>query len=242
MYVSTLVQPAIYKITCAPTGRVYVGSTVSAGDRWRAHQQNLQGSRHSNRFLQFAWDKYGQSAFSFEVVETNFPETQMATRERAWITRLNTWAPIGFNLADPVNWREQAAKVYVVTHPLGDEQQVLNLNRFCREQGIGASAPMVMVAQGLKPSHRGWKCRYAGESKKVWAERIARLRAKRKACNTCNRNATYLVTDPTGHRHKVDALWHWCRARNLDTGCMQRVAKGLSKSHKGHLVAFEGPR
>lgn len=50
------------------------------------------------------------------------------------------------------------AKTYSVTSPEGVEMIIKNLNKFCRENGLG-SAAMCDVASGRHPSHKGWKCR-----------------------------------------------------------------------------------
>lgn len=60
----------IYKITNVESGRVYVGQTrYSFVERYWLHVWNLRHQSHANKYLQRAWEKYGESAFSFSVVE-----------------------------------------------------------------------------------------------------------------------------------------------------------------------------
>lgn len=51
------------------SGKVYVGQSRDIRRRWRAHQIGLREGAHSNDYLQKAWDKDGESAFEFLVLE-----------------------------------------------------------------------------------------------------------------------------------------------------------------------------
>lgn len=59
----------IYEIVCTENGRRYIGSAVNIDKRWRGHVLQLNEKRHHSRHLQRAWNKYGQAAFVFVVLE-----------------------------------------------------------------------------------------------------------------------------------------------------------------------------
>lgn len=60
----------IYRITNKTSGMTYVGKTgMNFGDRWDCHRSQLRNGSHSNSHLQNAWNKYGESAFEFCVLE-----------------------------------------------------------------------------------------------------------------------------------------------------------------------------
>ena len=59
----------IYAIVHIETGRKYVGSAVNLTKRWNIHRHGLRNKKHHSAALQRAWDKYGEAAFSFEVLE-----------------------------------------------------------------------------------------------------------------------------------------------------------------------------
>lgn len=60
----------IYRITNTVNGNIYIGKTgVNFGDRWDCHRAQLNGGYHDNPHLQAAWNKYGQEAFEFCIVE-----------------------------------------------------------------------------------------------------------------------------------------------------------------------------
>jgi group I intron endonuclease len=59
----------IYQITCLPTGKRYVGSSVNVSNRWSQHKTDLRAGRHPNPYLQRAWKRHGQKAFVIKVLE-----------------------------------------------------------------------------------------------------------------------------------------------------------------------------
>jgi hypothetical protein len=59
----------IYTITYTPTGSVYVGSSISCGQRWAGHIINLNRKRH-NKLMQPLWDSSTPEDWSFAVVKT----------------------------------------------------------------------------------------------------------------------------------------------------------------------------
>lgn len=59
-------KSGIYTIKNIINGKIYIGSAVNIEKRLYAHKWALQGSNHCNIHLQRAWDKYGESSFSFE--------------------------------------------------------------------------------------------------------------------------------------------------------------------------------
>lgn len=63
-------QIGIYRITNVTNGNTYIGKTgMNFGDRWDCHRAKLRGGYHDNQHLQNAWDKYGENAFEFDIVE-----------------------------------------------------------------------------------------------------------------------------------------------------------------------------
>jgi len=59
----------VYKIECRPNGRVYVGSSKRIYRRWSEHRAALRRNRHHCRHLQRAWNVYGESQFTFLILE-----------------------------------------------------------------------------------------------------------------------------------------------------------------------------
>jgi group I intron endonuclease len=86
----------IYEILHLETGRCYVGSSVSYAARWRTHRHDLRKGRHHSPALQDAWNRYGEDAFVFHVLE-HCADDQLILRERFWGARLDCC----FNLVPP---------------------------------------------------------------------------------------------------------------------------------------------
>lgn len=59
-------QSGVYKITCTPTGKFYIGSAVSMGSRWAVHRNSLRDKKRACPKLLNAWNKHGEEAFTFE--------------------------------------------------------------------------------------------------------------------------------------------------------------------------------
>ena len=62
-------MPVIYQITNMLTGDFYIGSTQSFPRREWQHRYHLRKNEHKNPHMQASWNKYGEEAFVFEVLE-----------------------------------------------------------------------------------------------------------------------------------------------------------------------------
>jgi len=58
----------IYQIKCNITGKAYIGSTINIKKRWQDHFSNLKRNTHVNKYLQSAYNKYGESTFSKIII------------------------------------------------------------------------------------------------------------------------------------------------------------------------------
>lgn len=82
--------PGVYAIINTVNGKRYVGSsTRSIRNRWRQHRITLKANCHDNGYLQRAWNKYGEQAFDWQVLENCEPE-QCLSREQFWIDELRS--------------------------------------------------------------------------------------------------------------------------------------------------------
>lgn len=79
-------QSAVYVITCAATGKFYVGSSVDVSKRLGRHRDDLRSGNHHSKHLQRAWDLYGEQSFRFDIVEHVGPDDLRAV-EQEWIDR-----------------------------------------------------------------------------------------------------------------------------------------------------------
>lgn len=91
-------QSGVYLIINLHNGKIYVGSSANIRGRIFEHLKDLRRGCHHNRYLQRAWDKYGEGVFRFEVLET-CPTGLIIQREQYWMDNLDSSNPkIGYNL------------------------------------------------------------------------------------------------------------------------------------------------
>lgn len=87
-------RPGIYQIVHVESGRRYIGSSAKVGARFSGHRSTLRRGCHGNSRLQNAWNKYGESAFAFEVIE--WVDDVLALLEREQV-HLVSARPLVFN-------------------------------------------------------------------------------------------------------------------------------------------------
>lgn len=80
-------DPAVYRIVNKVTNHCYVGSSAYVMSRKSKHMQALRRNAHENLHLQRAWNKYGEGAFVFEVLE-RCERDVCFEREQYWINTL----------------------------------------------------------------------------------------------------------------------------------------------------------
>lgn len=94
----------IYKITCIPTGKVYIGSSKNIKRRWQKHKEELNKNIHHTPYLQAAWNKYGKDEFHFSIIEQheNYDLKYLYEREFYWMIEYDCKnSEKGFNYCDP---------------------------------------------------------------------------------------------------------------------------------------------
>ena len=114
---------------------------------------------------------------------------------------------------------------FVVTTPDGVELAIKNVAAFCREHGL-TKTQMINAAKGRCIGHKGYKCRYAHETKE---EQEAKIRAIQAARNIRD----YIVTSPNGEEFRTDNLAAFCNAHGLDRSPISAIARGERRIYKG---------
>ena len=99
----------IYAITHQPSGKIYIGSSVNIERRWGDHRKRLRAGTHHSRHLQSAWNKYGEPAFTFDLL-LECDVSKLHSIEQVAITE---FAP-EFNMTDcvdaPMRGRKHSAE------------------------------------------------------------------------------------------------------------------------------------
>ena len=89
----------IYTITCSINNKHYVGRSRNCFHRMNQHQVALRNNKHHNFYLQRAYNRYGHSAFKFEIL-VDYPAEYLFSMERYWINMLDSCnRKFGYNMA-----------------------------------------------------------------------------------------------------------------------------------------------
>lgn len=72
----------IYSILNKINGKVYLGSSKDISIRFADHRYRLRHNTHTNSRLQRAWNKYGEDAFDFSIVEKCKPTDQFSLEQK----------------------------------------------------------------------------------------------------------------------------------------------------------------
>lgn len=86
----------IYCIENTANGLAYIGQSSDIKKRFAQHRSDLRGGRHVNSALQRAWEKYGEEAFVFSVVE-EVPACDLDDAEIMWIEAFDSYIH-GYNM------------------------------------------------------------------------------------------------------------------------------------------------
>ena len=74
----------VYKIVNTRNNNLYIGLSRDILKRFKQHKWKLNHNKHVNEHLQNAWNKYGEDAFCFEIIE-ECSEEKLNEREIYWI-------------------------------------------------------------------------------------------------------------------------------------------------------------
>lgn len=99
----------VYKILCTGNGRCYIGSSVNIKKRWGRHVDDLKQNKHHCAYLQRSWNKYGEGAFTFNLLCCVLDVKHLLNVEQYFIDRtpalLNSLQVAGSSLG--VKWSEE---------------------------------------------------------------------------------------------------------------------------------------
>lgn len=89
----------IYQILNIRNGKKYIGQTTQPSIRKNAHFSKLRHDCHPNEYLQNSFNKNGERAFLFEIIESEIPLNQLDLIEEKYINKYDSTNPSkGYNL------------------------------------------------------------------------------------------------------------------------------------------------
>lgn len=163
----------IYQIV-GPNDHRYVGSAVDITERWWTHRTELRSNRHHSCKLQNAWNKYGEEAFSFSILEIVPDKSKLLEVEDRWIkttrgvvgnrrlynTNETPYSRLGMAHSEDTRRRiaqsKNGGKTYTVIDPSNNVYSgVINISEFCASHDIGFKA-ITRVMRGERRFDSGW--------------------------------------------------------------------------------------
>ncbi len=227
----------IYRIVHVVTGRMYIGSAVNLLRRKRRHFTELRNNKHQNAKLQRAFNKYGEDAFLFEIIEFILPPF-LLEREQYWLDKLKPFDNKGFNIA-----LNAQASYLGLTHSAATREKVRLIRLGTKRSPESCERSRI--------SHLGYK--QSEETKE--RRRIAKLgytpsaETRTKMSTTqkgrpkdpekyASQMRTLIVIAPDDTEHIVHGVKRFCREHNLNQSALMRVAKGKQSNHKGFKARF----
>lgn len=207
----------IYRITCTPTGKFYIGSAINLRERWREHRKNLRGNRHVNKHLQNAWNKHCEDAFTFEVLELVLAPF-LTAREQYWFDKLKPFGKRGFNVAIV------AGSSYGITHSPETREKIRQARLVQPNPALGVKrTPEWLERQRL--AHLGKKAREETKQKMREAQLGRKHSEETKAKMSRSR---------IGYKHTPEAIG---KMRASHANISDQTRAKLSASIKGKITS-----
>jgi group I intron endonuclease len=243
----------IYIITCTPTSKIYIGSSVNIRNRCREHRGILRKGKHHSRHLQNAWNKYGEENFVFDVLHP-CDEGDLMVFEQWYLDTLCPYGKRGFNIAKNAQAPAMGLEVSLETRKkLSESTKAFWSTPEGRAKKKAASTGRIMTDEtkekiaakqrGVpKPPDRVEKVRQAMIGKKASLETREKMRrsqlGKKMSPESIARtiaglNKHYIVTTPEGEEIEVFGLAEFCRIHGLNRGNMLMVASGKRTHNHG---------
>lgn len=228
-------ESGIYAIINTKNGKTYIGSTIDFEGRWKGHKYDLRKGVHCNPHLQNAWNKYGEDAFEFGILECLDDIEELIKAEQFWMDAYRGECRELYNIAldalSPFRGRKHTEK----TRSIMSKAKIGNQNALGYRHSEKAKHRISETLMGhpvseevrrrMSRSHKGVKC---GPPSKETREKLSKASAK---------PYPTFVNGITGEVIPAGVnLLATCRERGLSVECMYNVVKGRQHRHRGWVL------
>ena len=196
----------IYKITCSPNKKVYIGSSIDIDIRFYKHKSLLKNNKHVNKNLQNSYNKYGINNFKFEILELTLWK-DLIKKEQYWFDYFKNEGFDMFNYNNFVESPHKGKRMLDHTRKKLSESHRLNPNKYWQGKHL--------------PEEMKEKIRIANTGKTASKEKIIKM------------SKWHIFINPKGEKIKIFNLVEFCKTNNLDHRSMYKVKQEIRNHHKG---------
>ena len=251
---TTSKETGVYRLNCTESGFFYIGSTSDKRGfyaRIKTHRNLLKHGKHHSPVFQHHFNRFGEEAFTFEILETCPPERCLEIEQR-WLDEKGVgYQNKSYNL-NPTASSQLGAK--------RSEESKRRMSIAQRGKKMPAWGPMseemkqrLRIANTGKTLSPATKAKISEANKRriitpestagmhKWNKENpmtpeARRRLVEKAIEASSRE--YVITFPTGEEKEIKNLSAFCRKYNLSFSAMYQTATGNMISSKGWKCRF----
>lgn len=220
----------VYKISNKLNGKCYIGQTSQKTiHRLQEHKSTLRSNTHRNPHLQKAWNKYGEEAFEFIIIQNCNSVEELNGVEDKLIKELNTiHRDFGYNIRSGGD-----------NSPMAEETK-LKISQ--AKKGISihtaeSKAKIVKFLTGRIHSDESKRKRSEKLKGYIWSETQKDIWAK------SQRPQGYpTIVSPEGIEYsEIVNMTTFCREHGLSWRTMGNIVNGKGVSHKGWHVKGREP-
>lgn len=232
----------LYQIRNVLDGKRYVGQTlVSTKQRWAQHKSDLKYNRHKSGHLQNAWNKYGESAFVFEVITYATTKKELNMLEAETIKANNLLNDqFGYNIKAGGDNKLQSSQTKLklsktkrpngwpdVISPTGKLYKIFALKTFCDEHDLTYSVMYKMLHKKCR-HHKGWHLKETDLTLSTNDYRAQKIKHKQYPS----------IKDPNGIVYNgIINLKGFCKKMGLHSWHIRDVMYGRIRQYKGWTKA-----
>lgn len=262
-YEGNSLKSGVYKLTNKTNNRLYIGSAKEFKERWNQHAASLRRNKHHNKYLQADFNKCGEEAFVFEVIEVieGTKEDRLVVEQRHIDVHYGKSKCYNLNKdASSPQGTKHLEKVYDNIQLLSPDlvlyTRVDSVASFAEEHNLNPKC-LWKLLNGQTPSTRGWTLANAikkqrdpatfrkGDSHPMYGKHHSK-EAKNKMSNT-RKGKMAGMKHPKAKVYRglrllspdgvlitdIDCLADFCRQYNLKPTKLCGVLKGRRKSTSG---------
>lgn len=229
-------------ITNSINKKVLIGLTCQKPlRRWGQHISQLRKNKHPNPHLQSSFNKYGESIFTFEVLDTAKNKEELSQKEKNWISfYLSDYEKFGYN--------KVSGGMLGSSHNEETRAKMSKIQKeyFSTPEGKARLAKMAEKKKGHTPWNKGTL-----GVMKAWNKGVARTEEQKRHHSKVMKGKKYpnrkkRLTSPGNVKavlcHQNGKVYissaEAAKELNLASRNIRQVAQGVKKTHKGYTFSF----